>query len=1274
MGFLEDLGNFGKSLIEVPVKFVNTGINQANEGFWTLKGQYDMMTNNRNALAEDLRQQANARKAHDNGGLFGMGSLYSSRDAYKGDLMTGVQKIGGGTLETMASVVPFAKGGSVAIALGKGGIKSAAPKLLAQGALYGGMYSAGNQLRNNGNIDAGRLARDTAIGSVANLAVPAAFRGAGNAVNYGLQKGVNAYGNKLAMPMQATLNQMAKTNPNALVNMAKNAQPVTRAPIAAGAVNANAKPSPVQEAAMVNKAATAAQQKGVVANTKAALPKQEIPPLYDPTNAVANRFTTRGKAGDQNISDEVMGKISGEHVVRNTKALVANGEAEAAKYKSTNKLVEAAHQRMSVRPGSITDQDISFISQAIQRADMAGNHEAASLLHDALSEHAVAAGQRVQAMSIFYNRTPEGLFNKAIRDIKRANGKDFQITPELRDELKTLTQAIKDAPNQDAKEFAIASMQKLVQKNVPQSSLQGALSVWKAGLLSSPVTHAGNAMSNFTFGALKKASDVPAVLADMGLAKFGRTDLGQKLGLSGERTRSFTLAGEGSGFKTGLDRGLETMKTGIDRRNIVDGKYEGHGEITFDNKWLQNVFGKPSNMVFRALGSGDQPFYYAALKNSLSDQAKTAGINQGLKGAELKQFIKQTVEKPPKQMANRAEQEAWYAVLGEDRKISSNLSSFVSKHPAMQAVVPFTKVPTNFLAQVLDYTPVGATSKLVQAVQKARAGEGIDQRLLTEAIGKSTTGTGIIFIGANLAGAGMLSGTYPSDPKEQARWKAEGITPNSIKIGDTWYSLNYAGPIGMLMQAGKDYNDAAARGDNATMQSIAGIGKSLTGQSFLTGFSGFANALNDPGRYGEKLINQQAGSVVPNWLNVTANATDQYQRDINSPLDAIQSRIPGARQGLNIKQDVYGNPLEQRTDSFNLLFNPLRPSNSRSSTTLAEVGRLHNADVNNKDFQVTPVPVDQTISLDGQKLKLSDQQRYELQNLVGQMTQQQWELLITSPQYMNLNDTDKASALTKLKQDAAAIAQRYYVEKNNLGTFKKDLTNSQKNLMVGMVSASDYAKSGSDSPSGGASTVAISSGISPAAQKTLKDYNAMSKEQRTKLFDTQNDAEFKYNLAKYENDVASGKLSASDKIKAEDQLYKDKVGSNFSKEARELYGLSKVQLAKYVEKNPDKQKIVQEAIAYGNALVEAGLAKSNKFGGGGRGGTRRGGRGGGGGRSKQASASRSGEISTVAAGTRAAAKAKVAGTSAGGFQNKISRPGLQAYKKTSKTTVRSSKA
>lgn len=1233
MAFLDDLANFGKAVVAAPVKMINTGWNQNLQIQNTALAQFALATKNDKLFQATQKSQRLINKQNDNGGLLGLGSFYGSKDWTKGDPLTGAKKIGGGTLETAATVLPFAKGGSVAYGLGKGALKSAAPKLAGQGALYGGMFSAGNQLRENGGIDPLRLAGDTAIGGVANVAIPAGLRG----VKLGAQK---------AMP--------------AVTNAAKNVAPATQAikqqVLASRPVGYFFGDKAAVQAANGGRVAATAPVVDQMGNQAAKVPTAVTPKLTPKTQQtpgfVENRFTARAKAGDQNVSDEVMGAVNGQHRVRNTQELIDRGNAEADTYKNVNDLINAAHERLAVRPGDINDEDLSFLAQAIERADAAGNHDAATAIHDAVSEHAVAAGQRVQAMSIFYRRTPEGMVNKAMRDIKRALPKGAPIDPELRARLKVLAQSVKDAPDGDAKDLAIGMMQKEVQKNIPTEKLQGALAVWKAGLLSGPITHAGNAASNAVFGGLKTISDIPATAADTLLSKF-----------TGNRTKALTMQGRGSGFVQGAKNAKQTMKTGVDLRNIIDGKYEGHGEINFKNPVWQTVFGKPSNLVFRALGAGDQPFYYSALKNSLADQAKAAGINRGLHGRELQNFIDETVAKPPTNMASQADREARYAVLGEDRAISNSISKFVGKHPSLQIVVPFTKVPTNFLAQTLDYTPVGAVTKAVQAIRSARKGEGIDQRMLSEAIGKSTTGTALIFLGAELANSGMLSGTYPTDPKEQARWKAQGIQPNSIKIGDTWYSMNYLGPAGILFQAGKNYRDAAANGDNAAMQSIAGIGKSLAGQSFLTGFSGFANALNDPGRYGQNLINQQAGSIMPNWLKTVSNITDPYQRDINSPADAIQNGIPIAREGLNIKQDVYGNKLTQRTDPFNLALNPLRPSNARSSNTLNEVERLHNVDTTNKDLQVTPTPVDKTLSVDGKKIKLNAQQRYDLQNKIGSQTQQRWSEFIKTPEYKSLSNADKATALDNLRKDTAAIAQRDYVQGNNLAQYKKELTDNQKNLKSGNSSIAQYAKAGASDGSSSSGSVAINNSISPSSKDFLKQYNTLSSDQRDKLFNTQNDAEFKYNLAKYENDMADGKLSKAQQIRAEADLQRDKVGANFPKEIRELYSLSKAQLQAFADESPENAALANQVAAYGQALVDAGLYKYNKFGGGsGKGG------------SKGKSQSQASAISAAAAGSKAAANAKVNGRSSGGsFQNKISRPGLQAYRKPAKTTVRSNR-
>jgi len=73
-----------------------------------------------------------------------------------------------------------------------------------------------------------------------------------------------------------------------------------------------------------------------------------------------------------------------------------------------------------------------------------------------------------------------------------------------------------------------------------------------------------------------------------------------------------------------------------------------------------------------------------------------------------------------------------------------------------------------------------------------------------KAIGEGVTGTGVIALGMALTQHNLLSGDYPkNDAKEAARWKAEGITPNSVKMGGKWINLNYFGPVGLLFNAGR---------------------------------------------------------------------------------------------------------------------------------------------------------------------------------------------------------------------------------------------------------------------------------------------------------------------------------------------------------------------------------------------------------------------------------------------------------------------------------------
>lgn len=899
----------------------------------------------------------------------------------------------------------------------------------------------------------------------------------------------------------------------------------------------------------------------------AAIPPQppEVPgtgQVSSPDNMVNNRLTQGGKDGRQNLSPETQAKISGKHAVRSTQGLDDAATAQADGMDTQN-LITQTDQRLGVELGKINDSDVALANKAIERADLDGRTEDAVRIHNALSEHLVKQGQTIQAASLLYRLSPNGMYYKAVQDIKKAGG---TVTPELEAKLRQQTQDIGNANGSASKITARAKFGKTVVDNIPRGKVSDIISVWKAGLLSGSKTFSGGVVSNTTFAGFKKVSDIPAALIDKGFSLA-----------TGKRTKVATTQGAVSGFIEGTKKGFNTLKTGIDERNVSNGgKYEQYGELNFKNSVIQTVFGKPSNYVFRGLSSLDQPIYYAAAKNNLYDLAKVQAINQKVPQAERKAFIDNLVKNPSKDMAQKARDAAEKAVLQQDTVAAKVINGAkgtidrmdippVAKATATATIdilAPFVRVPSAFISRTVDFTPLGIGREVFEQISKKK----FDQRKMSEALGQGITGTGVIALGIALSQAELLSGNYPkNDQKEAQRWKAEGIEANSIKIHDSktgkdkWLSLNYVGPIGLLFNAGKQFDEAK---DEAALSKIAasvgGLGQGLLGQSFLQGFSGFSDAITDPERNASSFVKSQASSLIPAWSNDLANLGDDYQRQADTVWQSMKNRIPGqyGRESNPIKQDVYGNDLGEKTTGINHT-NPLKPSDANSSTVLNEVARLHNVDKKNTDLQVTPSPVGRTISVSKQEIKLTDKQRYDLQKQVGQTTQAAWNEIIQTDEYKALDDIDKAKALSGIRQDAAAAAQREYVVANNIATYddKDKPTKKVARFLQGTANVAGYAKtSSSDSD----------------AETYAEKYEAALADQKT------------------------GNYTGIEKIKKTKEIKKLSVQKDYDNDTVDLYSMSKADVYSYLSTHEDGNALKDKLIKYGDALEAAGL-DTNKF-------------------------------------------------------------------------------
>lgn len=827
--------------------------------------------------------------------------------------------------------------------------------------------------------------------------------------------------------------------------------------------------------------------------------------------------------------------------------------------------------RLDVPDGKVGHQDVADAQTAAQLLEARGGEgdfQRAADIYDKVSGHLTAAGQTVQAASLLARRSPSGLLYKAIRDLKRGG---VEITPELQTKVKQLVDEYKATPeNSRARDMAVAKLSKLVVDSVPQSLVDNAISVWKAGLLSGAKTHGGNIISNTVFGGLKKVSDIPSVATDKAISL-----------VTGKRTVAGTARGIVSGTAEGTKSGLNTLKTGIDPRNIGD-KYEQHAGINFKNKAVQKVLGDPANKVFNLLSAADQPFYYAALKNSLYDMGKADGINRGLRGSALKHYMDTFVDNPSVDVMQRATVDANKAVLGYDTFASKAISAVhkgIDNMPGasepgkrvanavVNILAPFVRVPSAFISRTIDYTPLGIGKEVFSQV----AHKQFDQRALSKAIGEGITGTGVIALGIALTQQNLLSGDYPkNDPKEAQRWKAEGITPNSVKLGGKWVSLNYLGPIGLLFNAGRSMENAHGE-DELTKAGVAlgGLGQGLLGQSFLQGFSGFSDAIQDPERNLKSFVNSQGSSLVPSIVNDVATATDKFQRQADTLGQSVKNRIPGLRETNPVKQDVYGNKLERQSTALDVV-NPLKPSNNltKDNPVLLEVNRLHTTDPTNSDLQVTPTAIKKTVTFDGVNTDLTEQQRLDLQAKVGQATQKAWGELIPTSEYKALSDADKANALNNLRADMTSAVKSQYAAENNLGQYSTNFEGNAKSptkvvsaILSGGVNVNAYAKSGD-------SAAAVSS---------------------------EPDAEYKAAKSKYDADKKAGKITPIRDVARQQTLKKLEVGAKYDKDVRDLYTLSKANIYSYITNDKNGKKLADQLKSYDDSLYNAGLSTYKKF-------------------------------------------------------------------------------
>jgi hypothetical protein len=243
----------------------------------------------------------------------------------------------------------------------------------------------------------------------------------------------------------------------------------------------------------------------------------------------------------------------------------------------------------------------------------------------------------------------------------------------------------------------------------------------------------------------------------------------------------------------------------------------------------------------------------------------------------------------------------------------------------LKIIVPFMKIGSQITRQAFfERTPLAIADREARANLMFRG--GTQPELLGGGVGpgaafdmqaaKITAGIALMGTTVLMAAEGMVTGDGPSDPDHRRVWLLNH-RPNTMQIGNITIPFQGLGHLGMLMRFSADmYNVGHAIDSDEDWSKIAGaffhgLADSVLDENFMRGVKDMLDAVYHFDEYGEAYLRQ----FVTNWLPFSvglgqmAREADPFQREVHTLFEAAQAKIPGYREQLKAKRDIFGEPI-----------------------------------------------------------------------------------------------------------------------------------------------------------------------------------------------------------------------------------------------------------------------------------------------------------------------------------------------------------------------------
>lgn len=734
----------------------------------------------------------------------------------------------------------------------------------------------------------------------------------------------------------------------------------------------------------------------------------------------------------------------------------------------------------------ITKNDTASAIAAYNQAVADGNHALAFDLMTAIADAAHDSAQVVQSMNLMNRLTPEGRLltlrkyvdklnrqqsSKSGRqaantnatqeqvDAARANyveqATGFRISDELAANYLMAETDAERAAAWDAITTDIASQ-------IPGTFREKA-NFWRyTSMLLNPTTHVRNFMGNaIQAGARTIKNGVGAVIERAAVKDASQRTKSVVLGKEGKALRDFAKSQYEADETAAMGAGKysDASAAGINREIQEKRKaFQGSNPLS---KAVQAV----GDFNTRLLDLGDVIFNKSAYVDSFAQALKAKGVTAaeaagGSKADLVAQARAYAIEEAQK--ATYRNTTALSEALSKMGRYEGDNAFLKAMSVAADAFMPFRRTPANILTTGIDYSPVGLTKAITYDAYQVKAGN-MSAADMVDHLSAGLTGTGILALGAYLAAEGLLKVRTGDDDQEKEYNQDRGMQDYSLQIGDKSYTLDWAVPAAMPLFAGAAIMESAGDGGSsfdAVMDAIGGISEVVLETSMLSSLndliSNWSYADNKALYLIDRTATSYAGQYVPTVGGKIASAMDgtvrksyvekgtgQLASDLGYFAQSMEKKIPGARETLQPKVDLWGNEVSNGEVGDRLLQSFLSPGYFKTVDTGdidKELRRLAEA---TGSSAVYPAEVEKSFKVGGETKDLTAEEYTKYAKAVGQARYQAVSALTGNSGYKKLTDEEKAKAVA-YAYEYATVKGKQAVSSYNPGdsSFAKGAMNS----------------------------------------------------------------------------------------------------------------------------------------------------------------------------------------------------------------------------------------